>query len=513
MATGASNSQLGLVLVDARKGVLTQTCRHSYILSLLKVEHVVLLINKMDLVDFDAEVFNAISNTYCNVVSDLKFSSVVTIPISALNGDNIITPSHMTPWYHGPQLLPYLEGIDVTSDGLDKPVRFLVQRINRAAADFRGLSGTLAAGTLRVGEKLVATASGSAATISKIVTMDGELSEARAGEAVTLVLDRELDISRGDILARREEMPEYSSQFQAQIIWMSDQPAFHGRSYLIKLGMQLVTGTITAIKFTTNVNTLARGAATEIAFNEVGTITVATDRPIAFDPYVENNRSGSFILIDRMTHATLGAGVIEFGLKREKNISYQKFEVTRELRAHLMGHSSQIVWFTGLSGSGKSTIAGLLEQKLSALGQHAYVLDGDNLRHGINKDLGFTPADRIENIRRTGEVARLMADAGLIVITSFISPFENERRLVREMAEDIPFTEVYVNTPLDVCERRDAKGLYRRARNGEIKNFTGISSPFEPPEHPDVVLDGADRTPVELADELFRKLFIPISTG
>jgi len=507
MATGASNADLALLLVDARKGLLTQTRRHSFILSLIGVKHVVLVVNKIDLVGYDPDVFNAIESAYRAFAADLGFESLQAIPVSALKGDNILSPSVHTPWYEGLQLVPYLEGIEVATDRTARPLRFPVQWVNRASLDFRGFSGTVASGAIKVGDDVLVAASRKPAKVERIVTMDGDQSEAIAGEAVTLVLDREVDISRGDVLTHPGETPEFSNQFQARLVWMHDEPAFHGRSYLIKTGSQLIPGTITAIKYRTNVNTLERMAATKLELNEVGTVTIATDKPIAFDPYGSNAQTGSFILIDRISNATLGAGVIDFGLRRAQNLSYQSFDVNRQVRAELKHQEPAIVWFTGLSGSGKSTVANLVEKRLTAEGKHAYILDGDNVRHGLNKDLGFTEADRVENIRRVAEVARLMADAGLIVIVSFISPFRNERRLAREIAGDIRFTEVYVDTPLEVCEARDPKGLYARARRGEIKNFTGIDSPFEPPERADVVLHGGKKLPTEMAEELYAGLF------
>ncbi len=507
MATGASNADLAIVLIDARKGVLTQTRRHSFILSLIGVKHVVLAINKIDLVGYDEAVFNQIESEYRAFAKDLGFETLAAIPVSALKGDNILEPSAAMPWYKGPQLVPYLETIEVSRDRTGKPFRFPVQWVNRPNLDFRGFSGTVASGTVRVGDDIVVAASKKPARITRIVTMDGELDEAVAGQAVTLVIDREVDISRGDILVHSGETPDVSTQFQARVIWMNDEHALPGRSYLMKIGSQQVPASITALKFKTNVNTLEQSPAKHLELNEVGTVTLATDKPIAFDSYGNNPLTGSFILIDRISNATLGAGVIDFGLRRAQNLSYQSFDVNRQVRADLKGQEPQVVWFTGLSGSGKSTVANLMEKRLTAEGRHAYILDGDNVRHGLNKDLGFTDEDRVENIRRVAEVARLMADAGLIVLVSFISPFRNERRLAREIAGDIRFTEVFVNTPLDVCEARDPKGLYGRARRGEIKNFTGISSPYEAPESPDVVLEGGTKSPVQMAEELYARLF------
>jgi bifunctional enzyme CysN/CysC len=502
MATGASNADLALVLIDARKGVLTQTRRHSFILSLIGVKHVVLVVNKIDLVGYDQAVFDKIVAEYRAFAEPLGFKTLEAIPVSALLGDNMLAASAHTPWYAGSALVPYLETIDVSEDRSGQKFRFPVQWVNRPNLDFRGFAGTVASGAITVGDEVLIASSRKPAVISRIVTMDGDLRSAAAGQAVTLVLDREVDLSRGDVLARPGETPEFSNQFQSRLIWMSDEPAFPGRSYLLKIGSQLVPATITDLKFRTNVNTLEQTAATKIDLNEVATVTIATDKPIAFDAYRANALTGGFILIDRLSNATLAAGTIEFGLRRAQNLTYQAFDVNRDVRARMKGQTPQIVWFTGLSGSGKSSIANLLEKRLTAEGRHAYILDGDNVRHGLNKDLGFTEAARVENIRRVAEVAKLMADAGLIVLVSFISPFEKERRLAREIAGDIVFTEVYVNTPLEVCEARDPKGLYKRARAGEIKNFTGIDSPFEPPTSAELVLHGAEQEPTVLADEL-----------
>jgi len=502
MATGASNADLALVLVDARKGVLTQTRRHSFILSLVGVKHVVLVVNKIDLVGYDQAVFEQIEAEFRAFAEPLGFQSLAAIPVSALRGDNILANSARTPWHQGAALVPYLETITVAEDRVGRPFRFPVQWVNRPNLDFRGFSGTVASGEIRVGDEVLVAASRKPAAVARIVTLDGDLERAVAGQAVTLVLDREVDISRGDVLALPGSTPEYSNQFQARLIWMNDEPAYQGRSYLLKVGTQLVPAAITDIKFRTNVNTLEQTAANKLDLNEVGTVTIATDRPIAFDPYAANPLTGGFILIDRLSNATLGAGAIEFGLRRAQNLTYQSFDVNRQVRARMKGQEPRIVWFTGLSGSGKSSVANLLEKRLTAEGRHAYILDGDNVRHGLNKDLGFTEAARVENIRRVAEVARLMADAGLIVLVSFISPFEKERRLAREIAGDIDFVEVYVDTPLEVCEARDPKGLYRKARAGEIKNFTGIDSPFEAPGAPELVLHGAEHTPEVLAEQL-----------
>jgi bifunctional enzyme CysN/CysC len=506
MATGASNADLALLLVDARKGLLTQTRRHSFILSLIGVKHVVLVVNKIDLVDYDQSVFDRIVAEYEAFAAPLGFKTLHAVPVSALRGDNILGQSERTQWYSGSALVPYLESIDVSEDRTVQQFRFPVQWVNRPNLDFRGFSGTVASGNISVGDDVLIASSRKPAVIKRIVTMDGDLQTAIAGQAVTLVLDREVDVSRGDVLSRPGETPEFSNQFQARLVWMNEEPAYPGRSYLLKIGAQTVPATITDLKFRTNVNTLEQTAATKIDLNEVATVTIATDKPIAFDPYSVNPLTGGFILVDRISNATLSAGTVDFGLRRAQNLTYQSFDVNRSVRAQMKGQEPRIVWFTGLSGSGKSSIANIVEKRLTAEGRHAYILDGDNVRHGLNKDLGFTEAARVENIRRVAEVAKLMADAGLIVLVSFISPFEKERRLAREIAGDIDFTEVYVDTPLEVCEARDPKGLYKKARAGEIKNFTGIDSPFEVPSSPEVVLHGAEEEPSVLADVLIGRL-------
>ncbi|WP_303994350.1 sulfate adenylyltransferase subunit CysN [Devosia ginsengisoli] len=502
MATGASNADLALLLIDARKGVLTQTRRHSFILSLIGVKHVVLVVNKIDLVDYSQDVFDRIVAEYNEFAKELGFKSLTAVPVSALRGDNMVANSERTPWYKGSPLVPYLEQIDVSEDRTQQKMRFPVQWVNRPNLDFRGFSGTVASGSVKVGDEVLVAASRVPAVVARIVTMDGEQQAAIAGEAVTLVLDREIDISRGDVLSHAGETPEYSNQFQARVVWMAEEAAQPGRSYLLKVGSQVMPASITNLKFKTNVNTLEQSPARNLELNEVGTLTISTDKPIAFDPYSENGLTGGFILIDRISNKTLGAGTIDFGLRRGQNLTYQSFDVDRQVRSAMKGQTAKIVWFTGLSGSGKSTVANLLEKRLTAEGKHCYILDGDNVRHGLNKDLGFTETDRVENIRRVAEVAKLMADAGLIVLVSFISPFRNERRTAREIAGDVEFVEVYVNTSLEVAEKRDPKGLYAKARAGQLQNFTGISSPFEAPEHPDIVLKGGELEPSELADQL-----------
>ncbi|MEX0627023.1 MAG: adenylyl-sulfate kinase, partial [Cucumibacter sp.] len=491
MATGASGAELAVVLIDARKGVLTQTRRHSFILSLLGVKHVALVVNKIDLVGYDREVAARIEADYREFAKGLGFKTLQAIPVSALKGDNVVARSANTPWYQGPALLPYLEDIDVAKENASAPFRFPVQWVNRPNHEFRGFSGTVATGDISVGDEIMVASSRKMAEVHGIHAYERRIEHSFAGEAVTLVLDRELDISRGDVLCRRGEVPEFSNQFQARLVWMHDEPAIPGRSYLLRVGTQLVPATLTNLKYRININNLEQAPARHLELNEVGVVTIATDKPVAFDPYAENEKTGGFILIDRISNVTLGAGMIDFGLRRGQNLTYQTFDVNRAVRAEMKGQVPQIVWFTGLSGSGKSTVANLIEMRATAEGKHTYVLDGDNVRHGLNKDLGFTDDDRVENIRRVAEVARLMADAGLIVLVSFISPFRNERRIAREIAGEIRFVEAYVDTPLEVCEARDPKGLYARARRGEIKNFTGLDSPFEAPERPDIVLHGA----------------------
>lgn len=508
MATGASNADLALVLVDARKGILSQTRRHSFILSLIGVRHVVLVINKIDLVDYDQTTFKRLEAEYRAFATPLGFDTLHTVPVSALKGDNITARSTETPWFKGAPLVPYLEEIEVEAKDVNLPLRFPVQWVNRASLDFRGFSGTVVSGSVKVGDEILVAASRKPAIVKNIITMGEDLQQATTGQAVTLMLDREIDISRGDMLTHAGAGPEYSNQLQARLVWMHDEPAHPGRSYLLKIGTQTVPATITNLKHLTNINNLEKMPGRKVELNEVATVTVATDKPIAFDSYGTNPGTGGFILIDRISNATLGAGVIDFGLRRAQNLSYQAFDVDRSVRAKMKQQTPRIIWFTGLSGSGKSTVANLIEKRLTAEGKHAYILDGDNVRHGLNRDLGFTATDRIENIRRVSEVARLMADAGLIVLVSFISPFGNERRLAREIAGDVEFVEVYVNTPLEICEARDPKGLYAKARRGEIRNFTGIDSSFEVPENADIVLEGGNRPPEEMADILYDRIMI-----
>jgi bifunctional enzyme CysN/CysC len=496
MATGASNSELALVLVDARKGILTQTRRHSYIASLLGIRHVVLVVNKMDLVGFSQEVFDRISAEFSEFAARLGFMSRVAIPISARFGDNVISRSDNTPWYGGPALLSFLESIDVETQLAEKPLRIPVQWVNRPNLDFRGFAGTIVGGRVRPGDKIAVAKSGRTSTVKRVVTMDGDLKEATAGDAVTLTLADEVDISRGDVLSAADSRPEVSDQVAAHLLWMAEDELLPGRQYILKLATSSVPAQVTALKHKVDVNTLDQLAAKTLHLNEIGYVNVSLSEPLAFDPYRENRDMGGFILIDRFTNATVGAGMIDFGLRRATNVHWQALDVDKAARSALKHQKPAVLWFTGLSGSGKSTIANLVERSLHAEGRHTYILDGDNVRHGLNRDLGFTDADRVENIRRVAETAKLFADAGLIVLVSFISPFRSERNMARELMGEGEFIEVFVDTPLEVCIARDPKGLYAKAKSGAIRNFTGIDSPYERPENAELVLTtvGSDPT-------------------
>jgi bifunctional enzyme CysN/CysC len=499
MATGASNSDSAVILIDARKGVLTQTRRHSYICSLLGIKHVAVAVNKIDLVEFSGERFHHIMGDYFGFAQALGFSSITPIPLSARYGDNVTSRSERMRWYDGPTLLEYLENLEVEKALAEKAFRFPVQWVNRPNLDFRGFSGTIASGTIREGDRIVAAASGKESVVTRIVTADGDLPEGRAGDAVTLTLADEIDVARGDVLAKPESRPEVVDQFAAHVLWMSEEAMLPGRSYLLRIGTKYVPARITNLKHKVDVNTLEHIAGKTLGLNEIGLCNIATATPVAFDPYEENRETGAFILVDRFTNATAGAGMITFGLRRATNIHRQDLLVDKSSRTRLNGHKPAILWFTGLSGSGKSTIANIVERELHARGVHTYMLDGDNVRHGLNRDLGFTDADRVENIRRVGEVAKLFVDAGLIVMCSFISPFRAERRMVRELVGGEEFVEVFVDTPIDECMKRDPKGLYARAKEGKIKNFTGIDSPYEPPENPEVTVHTADGTAEDAA--------------
>ncbi|WP_334174306.1 sulfate adenylyltransferase subunit CysN [Pseudoxanthobacter sp.] len=506
MATGASNSDLAVILVDARQGILTQTRRHSFIVSLVGIRHVVLAVNKIDLVGFSQEVFGRIVDEYRAFAADLGFETLVAVPLSARFGDNVLEKSANTPWYDGPTLVEHLESVAVEDRAAAAPFRFPVQWVNRPNLDFRGFSGTIAGGRVKPGDAVAVASSGRTTRVRAIVTRDGNLDEARAGQAVTLTLEDEVDISRGDIIAAAASRPQVADQFAAHLIWMDEAPLLPGRPYFLKIGTRTVGASVTEIKHKIDVNTFQKLAAKQLNLNEVAVANFATQDPVAFDPFRELAATGAFIVIDRMTNRTVGAGMIDFGLRRATNVHWQALEISKASRAAMKQQKPVVLWFTGLSGAGKSTIANLVEKKLAGLTRHTYLLDGDNVRHGLNRDLGFTEADRVENIRRVAEAAKLFVDAGLIVLVSFISPFRAERRLARELLEPGEFVEIFVDTPLAVAEARDVKGLYARARRGEIKNFTGIDSPYEPPENPELRLEGGVRPPEELAEDVVRWL-------
>jgi bifunctional enzyme CysN/CysC len=502
MVTGASTASLAVILIDANKGVLTQTRRHSYLVSLIGIQHIVLAINKMDMVGYSKDIFETILQAYQEFATQIGLLDIVAIPLSALHGDNITERSARTPWYTGPTLMGHLETVQIDDLRQAAPFRLPVQWVNRPNQDFRGFAGTIASGVVRPGDKLRVLPSGKESKVARIVTFDGDLAEAVADQSVTIVLEDEIDISRGNVLAKPESLPGVADQFKVTIIWMAEEPMLPGRQYWLKVGAKLALTTVTDIKHKINVNTLEKLAAKTLELNEIGVCNVSLDQPIAFDPYVENHDTGGFILIDRLTNGTVGAGLIQFALRRAENIHWQAIEVNKEAHAASKNQKACILWFTGLSGAGKSTIANLLEKRLFSLGHHTFLLDGDNVRHGLNRDLGFTDADRVENIRRVAEVSKLMIEAGLIVLVSFISPFRTERRMARGLVEPGEFFEVYVNTPLAVAEARDPKGLYKKARAGEIKHFTGIDSEYEPPENPEILLDTTHMTPEEAADRI-----------
>ncbi|MCX4090894.1 sulfate adenylyltransferase subunit CysN [Nocardia sp. alder85J] len=507
MVTGASTADLAVILVDARKGVLTQTRRHSYLVSLLGIRHIVLAVNKLDLLDYSRERFAEIDAEYRDFAASIGLNNVVAVPMSALRGDNILQPSPNTPWYTGPSLIGHLETVAITDDRAAGPFRLPVQWVNRPNLDFRGFAGQIAGGTLRPGDRVRVLPSGRESSVARIVTADGDLDAAVADQSVTLTLTDEIDISRGDVIAAAEAAPAVADQFEAHLVWMSEEPMLPGRTYLLKLGTATAVAQVAQPKYAVNVNTLERTAARTLALNEIGVVTLHLDRPIPFDPYADNRDTGGFILLDRFTQDTVAAGMLRFALRRAHNIHWQSVEVDQQARARSKGQRPAVVWFTGLSGAGKSTIANLVEKRLHEQGFHTYLLDGDNVRHGLNADLGFTDADRVENIRRVVEVARLLSDAGLIVLASFIAPFRAERARARERLGGATFFEVHVDAPLAVVEARDRKGLYAKARRGELVNFTGIDSPYEPPAAPEVHLDsGGTRTPQELADSVIAAL-------
>jgi bifunctional enzyme CysN/CysC len=507
MVTGASTADLAVILIDARKGVLVQTRRHSFLASLIGIRQVILAVNKMDLVGYDQAVFDQIVADYRAFAEAIELTDVTAIPLSALRGENVAAASDRTPWYDGPTLLEALESAPVDQARLARgPLRLPVQWVNRPDQNFRGFSGQIASGVVRPGDAVRVLPGGRQTTIARIVTRDGDLDEAAAGRSVTLTFADEVDCSRGDVIASAKSPPEVADQFRATLVWMAAEPMLPGRGYMLKTATSLVAVTITELRYKTNVNTLERQPATTLELNEIGRCNLSLDRPIAFDPYADNPDMGGFILIDRITNATVGAGMIAYALRRSQNIHWQAVDVHKATRARAKGQRPRVVWFTGLSGAGKSTIANLVEKKLTAMGQHTYLLDGDNVRHGLNRDLGFTDAERVENIRRVAEVARLMVDAGLIVLVSFISPFRSERQMARELMEEGEFVEVFVDAPLALAEERDVKGLYAKARRGELKNFTGIDSPYEPPEEAEIHIDAAALSPEAAADVIVARL-------
>jgi len=512
MVTGASTADLAVLLADARKGVLTQTRRHSYLAKLIGIRRFVLAVNKMDLVDYDEGVFEAITADYRTFAEQVGIADWVAIPVSGLNGDNIMSRSEATAWYEGPTLLEHLDTVplDVAADA-GKPLRMPVQWVNRPDQNFRGFSGQIASGSMRPGADVRILPSGRTTRIERVVTLGGDLDEAVAGESVTVTLADEVDCSRGDVIAAAGNPPEAADQFEATIVWMADEELLPGRGYWMKIGTQTVTAIVHQPKYEINVNTLEHLAAPRLGLNAIGVAEIATDREIVFEPYAvegtsANKALGGFILIDKLTNATVACGMLHFALRRSLNVHRQHLDVSRETHAVLKGQKPAVLWFTGLSGAGKSTIANIVEKKLAARGRHTFLLDGDNVRHGLNRDLGFTEADRIENIRRVGEVARLMADAGLIVLTAFISPFRAERHMVRRMIPEGEFFEIFVDTPLADAEHRDVKGLYAKARAGELKNFTGIDSPYEPPEHAEIHIDTTELTAEQAAEQIVERL-------
>jgi bifunctional enzyme CysN/CysC len=507
MVTGASTADLAVILIDARKGVLVQTRRHSYLAKLLGIRQVVLAVNKMDLIDYDQVRYDAIVADYSRFAAEIGLSGFVAMPISGFKGDNITAPSPNTPWYTGKPLIEHLETVEIDNEADQAgPFRLPVQWVNRPNLDFRGFSGLIATGSVKPGDAVRVLPSGKNTTVTRLVTLDSDLDEAVAGQSVTLCFADEVDCSRGNVIAAADAPSEVSDQFEAMIVWMDDAAMHVGRSYWLKLGTQLVSATIHHPKYTINVNTLEHLAAKTLELNAIGVVELATDKPLVFEPYAESRTLGGFILIDKLSNRTVGAGMLHFSLRRAQNVHWQATDITREVHAGLKNQKPKVLWFTGLSGSGKSTIANEVEKSLALMNRHTFLLDGDNVRHGLNKDLGFTEADRIENIRRVGEVAKLMADAGLIVLTAFISPFRAEREMVRKMLPEGEFVEIFVDTPIEVAEARDVKGLYKKARAGALKNFTGIDSPYEPPESPEIRVNTVEMTAEEAAEYIVRQL-------
>ncbi|MGO4168580.1 sulfate adenylyltransferase subunit CysN [Novosphingobium sp. YAF33] len=506
MVTGASTADLAVILIDARKGVLVQTRRHSYLCHLIGIKNIVLAVNKMDLVDYSQEVFDKIVEEYGEFARDIGIESFTALPISGFKGDNITTLSDKTPWYKAPQyagitLVEHLETVEVLSSvDADKPLRLPVQWVNRPNLDFRGFSGLIATGSVKPGDKIRVLPSGKTSTITRVVTYDGDLEEAVAGQSVTVCFADEIDCSRGSVISVADNPPQTADQFEATFVWMADEAMVPGRAYWLKVGTQMVSATVQEPKYEVNVNTMEKLAAKTLELNSIGVAELTTDKQIVFEAYADNRTLGGFILIDKMTNATVAAGMIHFSLRRSQNVHWQAVDIDRKQHAGLKNQRPAVLWFTGLSGSGKSTIANLVEKKLHRMNRHTFLLDGDNVRHGLNKDLGFTEADRIENIRRVGEVSKLMTDAGLIVITAFISPFQADREMVRSMLPEGEFFEVFIDTPLKVAEARDVKGLYKKARAGELKNFTGIDSPYEAPRNPEIRVDTTLISPEDAAN-------------
>ena len=507
MVTGASTADLAVILIDARKGILTQTRRHSYLVHLIGIRNIVLAINKMDLIGYDQAKYDAIVADYRVFATSIGITNFLAMPISGLAGDNITSRSSNTPWYQGPTLIEHLETVEIDAD-IDqaKSFRMLVQWVNRPNLDFRGFSGLIVSGKVVPGDQIRVVPSGKTSTVSRIVTLDGDLDLAVAGQSITLCLSSEIDCSRGDVIAKADDPPQVADQFESTIVWMADEPMLPGRPYWLKVGTQTVTAAVQAPKYQVNINTLEHLAAKTLTLNAIGVANLSTDRPICFDPYEINHDLGGFILIDKITNATIAAGMLHFSLRRSQNVHWQALDITRETHANLKNQKAAVLWFTGLSGAGKSTIANLVEKKLVRMNRHTFLLDGDNVRHGLNKDLGFTDADRVENIRRVGEVARLMTDGGLIVITAFISPFRAERQMVRDMMKGGEFFEIFIDTPLTEAERRDVKGLYKKARSGQLAHFTGVDSPYEPPQAPDIHIDTTKMTAEAAADLIVERL-------